>query len=463
MGSTIPVSFTISPVEADAIVTVDPSTAVLSNVFSPGVMLDFEWRYWNATRQQIVQDAGFKLIRIFDWRSQDGASPDPCISWNDTTRTGVFDWSSLDALVTNIFAIGAEPLVTLGGYEMSSQYLPNGMATNPSTGLPYPDSWAAYCRAWVEHFESVGLPVKYYELDNESNNYWASSSGYDAQKLGYFFDLINTAYNEMHAANSDILVGNDCGTWRALTDYWLSHGGDLDFVSFHKYDCDGPSMSDETALGRAETRFFVTNSYLYSISDVRQKWLIGRNKYMPVINSESNFAAVFAEGTDPRIQQTIGAVWNALVLRMCILQDIEYMIYYSFSSSKSWELANKPGGGFGFGIINSDDNKPWYPYFVQQFIGNNLSVGDPIVSSESSSEDVRSLAWTNQNGTFILIISKVDEPRNIFVNFNGSGLCKKIDDTIAYENPQVQIETSIFPTTLSLSGYGVILLQFEQT
>ena len=131
----------------------------------------------NLTRQQTVKDANLKLIRVFDWRAWEEISPDidPSISWNDSTKTGVFNWTNIDNLVQAIFDIGAEPLFCLGAYSNSQKtcetYIPNGMGVDESLNLPYlpyAESFAAYCTEWVKHFEEVGLPVRYYEIWNEA-------------------------------------------------------------------------------------------------------------------------------------------------------------------------------------------------------------------------------------------------------------------------------------------------------
>jgi hypothetical protein len=342
---------------------------------------------------------------------------------------------------------------------MQTQYLPNGMATNPVTGLPYPESWAAYCRAWVKHFKDVGLPVRFYEIVNEAWAYWYPNWIYNETKLSYFFELYNVTYTQMHEENPNILVSNDAATYRKFIDFWLRNKGKLDYISFHKYDCDGIHMGDEIPLLRAETRHFVSDGIWYGVGNVRQLWFDAYGVYLPAINSESNFAAICADGTDPRIQKTVGAVWTALMLRSCILNNIQYTIYYSFGSSASWEQT-KPTGGLGFGMINLDDNKPWYPYYVHKLVGDNLDVGDQLVETASSSDDVRSLAWHHGGVLNILLISKTDEARNIFLRgVSGEISFAKIDDTVSYLTPSLQVGQISSMEPLSVKGYGVILVQ----
>ena len=215
-------------------------------------------------------------------------------------------------------------------------------------------------------------------------------------------------------------------------------------------------MDDETPLLRAERRYFVTDGLWYGVNDARQIW--GAN--LPAIASECNWAAACTDGTDPRLQQVVGAVWLALVLRTSILEDVQYNLYYSFSSSKSWEQANKPSGGFGFGMINHDDNQPWYPYYVQKLLGINLFAGDSIVESESSSDDVRALAWLHNGTSNILLVCKVDEPRTVCLQgATGQLNFSRIDNNISYLTPSVQVGKINSTDSLSTGGYSVILLQ----
>jgi len=433
-------------------VNLNVSKIVARNNLSLGFMLDHEWKIWrdNAVRRQLAKDAGFKMVRLFSHRIE------PCTYWNESTRTGTFKWGDVDLLVQRIFEAGAEPLICLGFCDSNGIIIPPSMTVNLTTGLPYPESFAEYCATWVRHFKAVGLPVSFYEVWNEPFFYFYKNWVYNETKLSYFLELFNACYSAMHNENDQILVGNDASLYRKFLDYWKSHGGKLDFFSFHKYDCDSLSMGDDIPLGRAERRYFVTDGLWYGVNHARQIW--GAN--LPAIASECNWAATCASGTDPRIQQVVGVVWLALVLRMAVLEDVQYNIYYSFSSSKSWELANKPSGGFGFGMINHDNNQPWYPYYLQKLIGTNLFMGDLIIESETSSSEVRSLAWFHGGTLNILLISKTNETR--IINLQGVvGQLKfsKIDNNVSYLSPSIQIGQVNATDALITNGYTVILLQ----
>ena len=453
--------------DTQKLIVIDSGNKIGINKLNLGIQTDWSWTGFvsNAARRQFAQDANIKLIRTFDFRS---TSPKliPCEYWNETTKNcNKWNWTSVDLYTQTVFGIGAEPLFCLGWARDNIQkYIPSGMVVNPNTGLPYPDSYASYAKEWVKHFKTTGQPVRYYEIMNEPNAYFDSSVNYT--KLNYFIELWNASARAMRAENPSIFISHDLTTSRKVLDYWVNHGEDIDFLDFHKYDSGVTNgtgyYDDDTVLMRAETSRFQTSSTFYSPEDARQIWLNSRGELLPVINSESNFNSAWENGTDPRIQKIVGAVWSSLVLRMAILKGLSYNIYYEFSSSGSWETNNKPSGGYGFGIINSDNNRPWYPYYVYKWIGNNLAVGDSIVNSTSYSDYIRSLAWINNGRLNILLVNKLSQTKEFSLQgVTGPLIYQKIDDPTgaSYLNPIVQTGTIDASSPIVMNGYTVMLLQ----
>ena len=148
-------------------VSINQTETVGTNRLSTGFALDFDWRLWrdDSDLRQLGVEADFKMVRIFSNKIE------PCSNWDDNTRTGTFNWANVDSLMQRIFQTGAQPIITLIFMGSNEIDLPRGMRTT-STGLPNPESFAAYCREWVRHFQQVGLPVKYYELVNEAWYYF---------------------------------------------------------------------------------------------------------------------------------------------------------------------------------------------------------------------------------------------------------------------------------------------------
>jgi hypothetical protein len=268
----------------------------------------------------------------------------------------------------------------------------------------------------------------------------------------------------MRQQNPNILLSQDAVTQTNVLNYWLLHGDDVDYLDFHKYDCgvwnksDPAYYSDSKLFSLAESSHFESTGSFYGLKESQQKWLTSRGKLLPVIESEGNLNSAWQGGTDPRIQQMTGAVWTALELRQGILKGLQYNVYYEFSSSST---SNPISGGHGFGMIDSYNNKPWYPYYVQKWIGNNLGLGDNLVQSAASSNNIRTLSWIDKGKLNILLIHNSTATETVSLNgITGTFNYSKIDDPsgTSYLNPTVQTGTFNAGNTIALSGYTVMLL-----
>lgn len=411
--------------------------------------------------RQLASDAKFKIVRFFDGLSSTWIpSMMPCTSFNEGTKTGTYNWTNVDDVVGKILAIGAEPLICLGLIVGSGNppIVPSGMAINSTTNMPNPESYAAYCTEWIKHFKTKGWNIRFYEMINEPWIYFGWTPNY--AKLAYYMSLFNACARSMRQENSNIMLSFDFAGRKPVLDYWLTNGGaDIDCINFHKYDADGPlpnPYTDVQMFQRAESRFFGIDPLGYSVVEAQQVWFNLRGKRLLMINSESNFnSACGSEGTDPKMQQMAGAVWEALVLRMAILNGVNYNVHFELASGDA-----TPSGGMGFGMINFYTKKPWYPYYVNYMLANNLGVGDSIIESASSSDDIRTISWIHNRTLNILLICKVDQPRTVQLSaFEGQGNFTKIDGTIPWQQASTQKGTVNLDEPLILNGYSVVLLQ----
>ena len=433
-------------------VTIRPSSQKIVNNLSMAVKLDHEWKRWrdSSALRELAKDAGFKIVNSYTVKSD---SPDPCISWDESSKTGTWDWTNIDLLAHRIIEIGAEPMFSLSLYDMSANYLPSGMSANPATNLPDPDQFAAYTAEWVNHFKDVGIPVKYYEINEEGFEYFGWNGANGLTMIRNYIEVWNAAARAMRAVDPTIKISDDSITMRRVFDAWLEYGDDVDFLDFHKYDSyslPGGSgyKTDDELLALAETRCYENSPSFYGVDEARQMWLNARGKILPVINHETNLNSHWSTGTDVRIRQMIGAVWHALMLRTSALKGLSYVFYYSFATSSS----------NNFGMVNYYDNQPWYTYYVYKWLGNNLGVGDGIVESSSSSDDVRVLSWIHNGTLNIFLICKVDQPRTVSLNgITGELSFSKIDGN--RERVQTGAINSAEP--LIINGYTVALLQMS--
>ncbi len=97
-------------------VIVNVSKIIGVNNLSLGFQLD--WHRWKTfidrpVQWQLARNASFKIVRVFDFRPTNPRLM-PCLYWNESAKTGVWDWTWVDLLTQKIFEIGAEPLFCLG-------------------------------------------------------------------------------------------------------------------------------------------------------------------------------------------------------------------------------------------------------------------------------------------------------------------------------------------------------------
>jgi hypothetical protein len=432
-------------------VAVDPSQIIGINDYSMGFQLDGpDIKIWrdNAVFRELARGANFKFVRFFEHRMGR-----PCIYWDETTKSGKWNWKDIDLLVKRIFEIGAEPLIVLGFYSWSLNKIssaPEGMRSNPVTGLPYPDQWGAYCAEWVKHFKEVNLPVRYYEIINEPHHYFGWGRYANETKIGYYMELYNSAAISMKKENPEVKLGNDNSLLKKVFDYFVAYGENLDFLSFHRYGLDSKTQTDAEAINAAETKYLSDNLNMYSPENAKQIYRRMRGVDLPVILSEGNLCDDY-DPVDPRTHMMLGAVYTALSIRTFILKDIACSIYFIFGGSEG-----------DMGMVNTNTGTPWYAYHVQEMIGRNLAVGDKLVKTTDSANDIRSLAWLHDNKLIVLLISTTNLQKTVSLQgIMGQVNYTKIDETFPWQNPRVQTGVMNSTGSLSLNGYAVALLQMS--
>jgi hypothetical protein len=93
-------------------------------------------------------------------------------------------------------------------------------------------------------------------------------------------------------------------------------------------------------------------------------------------------------------------------------------------------------------------------------LGNNLSRGDAIIGTTSSSESARALAWTRDGELNTLLIYNVDEQRIVRIeDLDGEVKLLKIENNIPWETPATQTNAINSNVPLVMNGYAVALSQ----
>jgi hypothetical protein len=150
-----------------------------------------------------------------------------------------------------------------------------------------------------------------------------------------------------------------------------------------------------------------------------------------------------------------GAVFTALVDREAVLRGIQYSIYYVLASSPTAQ-----GGSRGYGMINSDNNQPWYPYYVQSWLGKSMAVGDQLLGFSSSASGISGFAWNHTGKTYVMLICELNTAVTVyFKGLSGNLNFSRIDNTISYLTPKVQTGVVSSTQSLTLNGYTVAIFE----
>jgi hypothetical protein len=461
-ANTAPILLTGKIVNINNIVTVDIEKTVATNKLALGVSLGNDWRYWINSLELENQAKNLSIVRIHDLFLL-SSSGKPCYAWNESNKSGTYDWTEFDKLYDSIISIGAQPLIALGHYTYSTPsyaVVPQGMAIDPNTDLPYAESYAAYCSDIVRHLNETGRQLKYIEIWNEPESYFLEPPGsgsLNTTKLNYFIELHNEVFSAIRKIDPSILIGTDIGWFRTVLPTFLEGVVGVDFLAFHKYDSwttiPPDSRSDETLLKNAGE--IGGNSLYLSINEIRQITLAKLGMELPIFCTETNLNSQYIPSADPRIHQILGAVWYAEELRIFALQGIKYSCFFSYASLDS-----------GQGMIDeTNPQNKWYPYLVSNLISNNLRTNDPIYFSSSSNESNMSvLAWKHNEEYKILLIGKSDKDIVtkiilIGVNQNFELLLSRIDNSARQITNEIRniSQSDLF----ELNGYTVMLLSIR--
>jgi len=444
-------------------VGVDFSKVIAVNNLSLGVQIEHEWP--NLVKYSELQNkfvaSKFEIVRFFIVHVQ------PCINWNETTKTGTYDWSKFDYLMQTIKNVGVENILMSVGHTVING-LPRGMEQNHNnTGFPNPSSLAAYLKDIAVHVKSKGENIRYWEPLNEPYQVFSNDTAYRA-----FVDLFNAASDAVLQVFPEALFGVDISNIKIFFDRFVYDGRNVGFLSFHKYDASGTLLwhpegylSDDEILRRAGV---LGDSSRYTPRQMLDKWRSIRGADLPVFSTETNMNSAWINGTDPRIQEVIGAVWYAEELRAFITNGVARSVYFHFASddSRRWEI-DKQTKGYGFGMLNmTPPHVEWYPYLTNYLFGNNLNGGDKIYNSSSSNPAaVSTLTWVSNNFYNVLLIGKTKDATKVGINVrnanikNGLVSIFKIDEN----DRKLQVIEERFANSFTVfeNGYFVILLRFS--
>jgi hypothetical protein len=429
------------------------------------------------TLQQKAAQIGFEIVRVFVTRDK---STEPCLSWNETSSTGVFDWSHIDPLVKSIYGIGAEPLLTVGAGEFPDVVVPHGMTGNyMGTRFPNPKSFGSYVVAIMRHLISIGCNVEYWGIWR-TPTIRDSSGSINAGIVLNYTRFFNVVQDYIHGVDPNALVSSDRTMYRAFFDVFVKYARGVGYLSFMKYDAFGTPydrpegyISGDKLMQRAGVINQPTGGSwaIYSPKELQQRWLASQGQSLPVIAVEVNMNSAYGSGTDPRIQTPLGSAWYAEALKSFILDgSVICSTYYLYCSDASSLWGPGRTTGWGLGMIRSTyPYTQWYPYWTNYLFGKNLRVGNSLFYTYAKNSTLVSLlAWGNSTHYFVLVIGKTNNTYNVDLQLNNGEVntqktlhVYRID--MQYNGLYSRDVNYSAPIRLTLAGYSVNLVVISRS
>jgi hypothetical protein len=286
--------------------------------------------------------------------------------------------------------------------------------------------------------------------------------------MGDFATVYNATVTAMKQVNPAVSASFDFSWEVGVMSWWLANytGVPLDRIDFHNYatstagyytDSELFQMAQTLTNSEGSTGFWGTSTSGNNPIYAQNMYYASKGVTLPLFDTESNLDAQWSPNTDPIIVQMDGAVFAALLLKTEILDNVDAHIYYDWQANLNYQQSLSPPS-YGFGLIDSNNHQPWYPYYVYQMIGNNLQVGDSIVSSTNSGS-VFSFAWIDKGNLNILLINTFNGTVSTTVSgATGNFNYEKIDNTYSFLNAQLQTGSLSLSSSITMNGYTVILL-----
>jgi hypothetical protein len=361
--------------------------------------------------------------------------------------TCVFYWNTLDQMIEAVKNVGGEPIISLPvGTWGNANYMPDGMPLNKSI---YVSQWTynkgyyptlnAYCKLVKDVINHTnierGYNVKYWEIGNEP-----PADENDTVIMAYV-DLFNLAEKCMHEIDSTVLIGTDRSDMRDfMNNYFVKYANNVGFLSFHNYDTGGSCMypsnstnlnnvyyppNDQNGWAKDETIMFEVNnlndSRIYSPKELKDFWKENRGQDLEVINTEINMNSAWRNGSDPRMNNLLGATWYAAKVRAYILDGGASVLNYFVIMSWETDQPTSKYGALGFGMMNSSyPYNPYAPYWTNYLLTKYVPKGSLIYNSTSNYPDLIDLLAVKAGDSYnILLINKFNETVSFSLSLPG--------------------------------------------
>jgi cellulase (glycosyl hydrolase family 5) len=287
--------------------------------------------------------AGFRTLRT--WNAY------PHVSWADiNTSQGVYNWSSLDALVTMAQNHGVDILYTFGRTPAWASSNPTGYCANNAAGSCYPPSSQQYWKDFVTAVtHRYAGKIKYWEIWNEPNsiNFWTGTAAQMVTMAGNAYPIIKGS-SSAAVVVSPSPQGSSAYRW--MENYFAAGGGKYsDVIACHGY------------LGTTNGTTNPAENIIAIINNMRSAMNTYGQGSKPLWTTEDGW------GHDSWLpNQDTQAAWLARYMVLSWSKGVARALWYQWDSPTNGTLWDKTNGMHKAGIA--------YGQIYNWLVGGALSV-----------------------------------------------------------------------------------------
>ncbi|MCI4327024.1 MAG: hypothetical protein L3K16_05245 [Thermoplasmata archaeon] len=369
--------------------------------------------------------------------------------WDVKTKQPIFNFSGVDQSFGLAQSTGVGVFFSLAvGTWGDGNLLPKGMPLDTAlpilgvTGpgfLPTPFAYQKYISTIVAHVAAANESVLYWCVGNEMPLM-------NRTVVLAFVQLFNIAQRIIHATFPTASVGTDVMMNRTYLTTFANLSRDVGFLSFHFYPDIGicvhngsycpPQGNPNGSLDKTLWESYATmadNHRFYPPAVAQSEWHNLTGRWVPVLDSESNLDGVGgspnsnANGTDPRQQTLLGAVWLASTLIEAAAENVSSLAYFTLTGQNGTPpTITGPYGGFGYGMTSELPNGAhtlFAPYWAMRLFDKNFPVGSSgAVLPVPDSSALRAYAVHTSKGMSVLIVNLNAVRVRILLTDNVSGM-----------------------------------------
>jgi hypothetical protein len=366
--------------------------------------------------------------------------------WDASTKSPVFNFSTMDSAINWTTSVHATTLLTLSaGSWGDGNILPGGMpldksepvAKPPTAGyFPVLAAYATYIRTIVTQVKAVGGNVEYWGIGNELPLT-------NATVVGEFIDLFNVAAPIIHATFPKAKVGTDVMMNKTYMPTFAKFAKGVGFLSFHFYPSIGICVKNGTycppagpGLGSLDSRLWmpfagINGQSFYNPDQAQSAWKNYTGATLPVLDTESNLNGFgggpgsVSIGSDPRQQNLFGAAWTMSTLIDGAYDGLSELTYFTFNGFDGTpNTITGPYGGWGYGMTAQGPggtNLEYAPYWALHIWSNAIpraGAAVSVVASIPGIVNVYAVRWNQQIS--LVAVNQVDVPVTLDIQVNGS-------------------------------------------